>query len=164
MILIVIFIVIVIVIVTVIVIVIINVIIIIVIIIVIFIIIVILIIVIISIVIVVIIVIIIVIVVIVIIITIVIITVTGTSLGKQCIASRIPPVPCIVISTVVCPHRRLVQDVCSRHNRAVGGHLWDQLGIVSNMCSGTQCEETLFGLVFNRQGNPIAYKSHRQGQ
>ena len=55
-------------------------------------------------------------------------------------------------------------ECISRHNRAVGGHLWDQLGIVSNMCSGTRCEETLFGLVLNRQGSLTGYKSRRQGQ
>ena len=67
-------------------------------------------------------------------------------------------------SIFVCPHSRLAPECMSRHNRAVGGHLWDQLGIVSNMCSGTRCEETLFGLVLNRQGRLTGYKSCRQGQ
>ena len=57
-------------------------------------------------------------------------------------------------SIFVCPHSRLAPECMSRQNRAVGGHLRDQLGIVSNMCSGMRCEETLFGLVLNRQGSP----------
>ena len=67
-------------------------------------------------------------------------------------------------SIFVCPDRRLAPECMSRHNRAVGWHLWDQLGIVSNVCSGMRCEETLFGLVLNRQGSPTGYNSRRQAK
>ena len=85
--------------------------------------------------------------------------------ANRCLLSN--PIHVFIASSVnpsifVCPHRRLAPECMSRHNRAVGGHLWDQLGIVSNMCSGTRCEETLFGLVLNRQGNLTGYKSRRQ--